>query len=71
MAKQNIDGLAAAYQAVYGRTLESRVRELVSEYGDRVGAVISELSNDCDATVPCYYRISELAAHYGIDHSHS
>ena len=59
---QNIQGLEAAYKAVFNRSLEGRVQELVSNYSD-LDAICTELNPD--NAVPCFWKLSELASHYG------
>ena len=59
---QNIIGLEAAYKAVYHRELKTRVNELIAEYGDSVDNLHSELNPN--NSVPCHWKISELANHY-------
>ena len=60
--EQNIQGLEAAYQAVYNRTLYSRVFELAANYPDNIDGVCTELNPD--NPVPCHWKLSELVAHY-------
>ena len=61
---QSIEGLEAAYQAVYGRHLVDRVQELVTAYSSRIDATCTELNPD--NTVPCFWKLSDLAKHYKI-----
>ena len=63
---QSIAGLEAAYFAVYHRTLESRVIELVKKYSNRIDAICTELNPD--NTVPCFWSLSELHNHYDFKH---
>jgi hypothetical protein len=63
---QNIKGLEAAYQAVYKRPLFDRVSELCAEYADRVDDISTELNPR--NSVPCFWKISELAEYYGSKH---
>lgn len=61
---QNINGLAAAYSAVYHRPIKYRVKELIRRYGfDKVDGVCTELNPG--NSVPCFWKVSELAEHYG------
>ena len=61
---QEIKGLEAAYAAVFNRGLKNRVAELFYEYGQRVDAICCELNPD--NAVPCFWKVSELAVHYGL-----
>ena len=63
---QNLNGLEAAYQAVYSRHLIDRVTELFTEYGymDDIDKLCTELNPD--NSVPCHWTLSELAVHYGL-----
>ena len=62
---QNLEGLEVAYLTVYNRMLCTRVAELVEDYGiNRVDQVCCELNPG--NSVPCFWKVSELAQHYGM-----
>ena len=63
MTKQNIDGLEAAYKAVYRRELGERVAELTRKYEpDSWPGLCTELNPN--NAVPCFWSLAELAEHY-------
>ena len=71
---QSITGLEAAYHAVYNRHLVDRIQEVVTSYkcyrvilcdSRRIDATCTELNPG--NSVPCFWKLSELAAHYNIE----
>jgi RNAse (barnase) inhibitor barstar len=61
---QSINGLEAAYYAVFNRTLRDRIVELADSYGTDKDSLWTELTPD--GAVPCFYSIKQLADHYQI-----
>ena len=61
---QSIKGLEAAYLACYRQPLKQRVAELCRGYPDP-DRIHSELNPD--NSVPCFWKVTELAWHYGIE----
>ena len=61
---QSIIGLEKAYSAVFNRMLKYRVKGLLKEYGEsKLDIICTELNPG--NTVPCFWKVSELARHYG------
>lgn len=60
---QNINGLEAAYLAVYHRPLADRIAQLAADYNHtQLENLCSELNPD--NSVPCFWTLPELVAHY-------